>query len=114
MQANLVYHTDIGMTEGRSGLRFALETGQCLLVVRQFFRQKLQSNKTMQCRVLGLVNHTHPAAAEPLNDAVMRNGLADHLRECYGVRRCKSMSSEVATAASRALPWLASGLGCRG
>ncbi len=52
---NLVYHADIGMAEGRSGPRLALETGQSLLVVRQFFRQKLQSSKTMQRRVPGLV-----------------------------------------------------------
>jgi hypothetical protein len=29
-------------------------------------------------RVFGLVNHAHPAAAELLDDAVMRNGLTDH------------------------------------
>ena len=31
-----------------------------------------------QFEVLGLVNHTHPAAAELLDDAVMRDGLTDH------------------------------------
>ena len=41
--------------------------------------------------VLGLVDHTHPAAAQLLDDAVVRDGLADHLRECYGVRSGKSM-----------------------
>ena len=39
----------------------------------------------MQGHVLGLVNHTHPAAAELLDDAVMRNGLTDHgFGQCYG------------------------------
>src|SRR5713226_8553860 len=32
----------------------------------------------MQLYVLGLVDHTHTAAAEFLDDAVVRNGLADH------------------------------------
>ena len=61
---NLVYHADIGMAEGRSGLRPALETGQSLLVVRQFFRQKLQSSKTMQRRVPGLVTR-YPSLHRP-------------------------------------------------
>jgi len=39
----------------------------------------------MQSHVLRLVNHTHPAAAELLDDAVMRNGLTDHgSGQCYG------------------------------
>ena len=32
----------------------------------------------MKARVLGLVHNTHPAAAELLDDAVVRDGLADH------------------------------------
>ena len=65
MLGNLVYHADIGMAEGRSGLRLALETGQSLLVVRQlFFRQKLQSSKTMQRRVPGLVRR-YPSLHRP-------------------------------------------------
>ncbi len=35
---NLVYHADIGMAEGRGGLRLALETSQSLLILGQFFR----------------------------------------------------------------------------
>ena len=34
----------------------------------------------MQPCVLGLVDNTHAATAEFLNDAVVRNGLADHPR----------------------------------
>ena len=37
----------------------------------------------MQADVLGLIDHTHSATTESLNDAVMRNGLAD---ERLGVR----------------------------
>jgi hypothetical protein len=32
----------------------------------------------MQPRILGLVYDTHPPTAELLEDAVVRNGLADH------------------------------------
>src|SRR5438445_13771708 len=34
----------------------------------------------MQPGVLGFVNHAHPPAAELFNDAVVRDGLADHRR----------------------------------
>ena len=47
----------------------------------------------MQPRVLGLVDHTHPAAAELLNDAVVRDGLADHAQACYGGSVGKSMKA---------------------
>src|ERR1700730_10650244 len=61
----------------------------------------------MQPSVLGLVHHTHPATTELLDDAVVRDGLADHLRECYGVRSGMSMNG--LTAASSTPPWLPSG-----
>jgi hypothetical protein len=32
----------------------------------------------MKVGVLGLVDHTHSAASEILNDAVVQDGLADH------------------------------------
>jgi hypothetical protein len=44
--------------------------------------------------------------AELFDDAVVRDGLADHLRECYGVRSGKSMYG--LTAASPIPPWLPS------
>jgi len=37
----------------------------------------------MQARVFGLVHHAHPAPAQLLDDAVMRDGLSD---ERVGVR----------------------------
>ena len=33
----------------------------------------------MQPGILSLVDHTHPPATQPLDDAVVRNGLADEL-----------------------------------
>ena len=33
---------------------------------------------TMESSVFGLVDHAHPTAAELLDDAVVRDGLADH------------------------------------
>jgi len=80
--ADVVNRADIGMTEGGCCTRFAAEPFQGLLVMRHFRGQKLQSYEAAEASVLGLVHHPHAAAAELLDDAVMRDGLADH--ECSG------------------------------
>ena len=41
-------------------------------------QQKLQGDEAVQLYILGLVDHTHPAATELLDEAVVRDGLADH------------------------------------
>jgi hypothetical protein len=41
--------------------------------------QELQGDETPELNILCFVNHTHPTTAELLNDAVVRDGLADHL-----------------------------------
>ena len=64
---------DIWMVQRRRGLCLSLETGQRLWVSRYVVRKKLQGDKTVQAYVLGLVDDTHPAAAQLLDDAVMGN-----------------------------------------
>ena len=111
--ANLVDRADVGMVQCRGGLRFSLETSESLGVIGHFVGQKLESDEAMEQSVLGLVDHTHPAAAELLDDAVVRDGLANHAQGCYGERVAKSMrpwiagvaeSQERCTPASRANP----------
>src|SRR5208283_4347948 len=75
---NLVNGANIGMVEGGSGASFSAETLQCLRVTRQIVGQELQSNKAAKVGVLSLVDDTHSAATELFDDAVVRNGLADH------------------------------------
>jgi len=41
--------------------------------------QELEGNKPAELHILGLVHHTHPSAAQLLDDTVVRNGLADHV-----------------------------------
>jgi len=41
------------------------------------FRQELQGHEAPKSGVLGLVNDTHPTTAQLLDDAVVRDGLAD-------------------------------------
>ncbi len=40
--------------------------------------QKLERDETAETGVLRLINNSHPAATELLDDAVVRDGLADH------------------------------------
>ena len=68
---NIVNRADVGMIQRRCGLRFALETDECLRVSGNLLGQKLQRNKAMQAGVFGLVNNAHPAAAEFFEDAVV-------------------------------------------
>jgi hypothetical protein len=55
------------------------ESAECLRIPSHIIRQELDSNKTMETSVLGLVHHTHTAAAELGNDAVVRNRCVDHV-----------------------------------
>jgi hypothetical protein len=57
---------------------------QRLWVFGNVLRKELHSNKAPEVRVLGLVDYTHPTATELFDDAVVRDGPADHAQECYG------------------------------
>ena len=89
--ANLVDGADVGVIQGGGGTRFAAEAFQRLRVLRDLVGEKLERDKAAELGVLGLVNHTHAAAAELLDDAVVGDGLADHAQGCYGGNVGKSM-----------------------
>ena len=78
MLPDLMNRADIGMIESRGRLRLPLETSQCWGISGDLVRQELQGNKAMQGDVLRLVHHAHAATAQLLDDAVVRDGLADH------------------------------------
>src|SRR6202008_3397782 len=61
----------------RCELRFTFETSESLRVAGNFLRQEFQCNEAMKPRVVGLVNDAHATAAELLDAAVVRDGLAD-------------------------------------
>src|ERR1700690_1466020 len=81
--ANVINRADVGMIQRGCGLRFALKTGQGLRIAGNVFRQEFKCDKTMKPRVLGFVDHAHATAPEFLDNAVVRDGLADHWRESY-------------------------------
>src|SRR6202049_335831 len=76
--ADFVDGADVGMIQGRRGTSFPAEAFERLRVSGNIFRQELQGDEATKLRVLGLVDHAHPTAAKFLDDAVMRDGLADH------------------------------------
>ncbi len=98
--ANVINRADVGMVQCGCGLGFTLKTGQSLRVFSYLFGQEFKCDKTMQPSVLGLVDHTHSAAAQLLDNAVVRDGLADHPKACYGGSVGKSMKA-VESAVSR-------------
>src|SRR5260370_37594602 len=77
---NLMDGADIGMIKGGSGAGFAAETLQCLRILRDIVGEKLKRDKSAERDIFGLVNHAHAAAAEFLDDAVVRDGAPDHAR----------------------------------
>ena len=91
--ADFVDGADVGMIQGRGGASFAAETFQGLRVSRNIVRQEFESDEAAKFGVLGLVDHTHAAATEFLDDAVVRDGLADHAQGCYGGKGGKSMKA---------------------
>jgi len=56
-----------------------------LWIFGDIIRQELQGDKATQFDILGLVDDTHAATAELLDDAVVRDGLPDHWVAMLGV-----------------------------
>ena len=79
--ADLVDGTYVRVIQRRSGTRFAAEAFQRLRVLSVAFGQELQGDEADKFGVFGLVYHTHPAAAQFLDDSIVRDALADHLRK---------------------------------
>jgi hypothetical protein len=67
------------MIQGGSRLRLALKPSQRLGIFGNLIRQEFQGDKSVKSYVLSFVDDTHPAAAQFLNDAIVRNGLANEL-----------------------------------
>ncbi len=77
---NFVDGADVRMVQGGSSLGFALKAGESLRVFGYVVGQELEGDKATELHILSLVDHAHPATAEFLDDAVVRDGLADHGR----------------------------------
>src|SRR5580698_5026887 len=98
---NFVDRADVRVVQCRRSLGFALKTAEGLCIFGYVVGQELEGNKPSQLYVLGLVDHAHTAAAEFLDDAVVRDGLADHWRESYVGETRKSMKATGLAVAER-------------
>ena len=75
--AYVINRADVGMVQCRCSLSFASKARQHQRVAGNVFGQKFERDKTLQPDVFCLVDHAHAAAPEFLDDAVVRDGLAD-------------------------------------
>src|SRR5271166_4010581 len=78
--ANVVNCADVGVTQCGCRLCFALKAGKCLRVTADLRWQEFQCDEAAKAHVLSFVNHSHAAAAEFLDNTVMRDDLVDHER----------------------------------
>src|SRR5215470_1046677 len=79
---NFVDRADVWMIQGGGSFGFTLEPAQGLWVFGYVLRQELEGHKTTELHILGLIHNTHPATAELLDDAIVRDGLTDQLGGC--------------------------------
>jgi hypothetical protein len=71
--------------EGGGDLGFSLKTAQGLRVCGDLIKRKLEGHETPELSVLSLAHYDPPATAKLLNDAVVRDRLAD---QSVGSRAC--------------------------
>ena len=77
---DFVNRADVRMVERGGGEGFALKALAGRGIVLHVGRKKFQRDVAAQLEVFRFVDHTHPPAAQLRENAVMRNGFADHRR----------------------------------
>jgi hypothetical protein len=78
--SDIVDRANVRVVESRGRPCLALKSFERVAVVRRPVREEFQRNEAVKARVFGLVHHTHPAAAELLNNALVRNCAANQSR----------------------------------
>ena len=85
---DFVDSANVRVVQRRRGFGLALEAAESLCVMGEFVGKELQGDVATELQVFRLIHHTHAPAADPAEDAVMRNGLTHglggrgHWREC--------------------------------
>ena len=77
--ADLVNGADVGVVERGGGAGFTTEALQGRGVLGDVVGKEFQGYEPAEREVFGLVDDSHAATAELLDDAVVRDGLADHV-----------------------------------
>ena len=86
--ADIVDGDDVRMVERGGGPGFQDEAPLALGIAHLCGRQKLERHEAVQARVAGFPDDTHSAAAQLLDDAVMRDGPADHKTGAFLLGGC--------------------------
>ncbi len=81
--ADVVDSANVGVVQRGCSLGLALKTGEGLGIFGHIVRQEFEGDETMKPGVFSLINHSHTAAANFLDNAIVRDGLADHCAEYY-------------------------------
>ena len=76
--ADFVDGANVGMIESRGGTRLAAKAFERLRVLREEIGEEFEGYEAAEFGVLGFVDYAHAAAANFFDDAVVRDGLADH------------------------------------
>jgi hypothetical protein len=76
--ANVVNGADVGMVQGAGGAGLAAEAFHGLGIASQVFGEEFQGYVATELGIFGLVDYAHSSAAELMEDAIMRDGLAEH------------------------------------
>ena len=90
--ADVVNGADVWMIEGGRRLSLALETPERLRIASYLIGKEFEGDESSESSVFRFINHAHAPAPKSFDDAVMRNGLADHGGECYVGESRKSMT----------------------
>ena len=77
---DLVDRANVRVIERGSGEGFALKALAGRGIFLHFGRKEFQGHVPAQLEVFGFVDHTHSAAAELRQNAIMRNSFSDHGR----------------------------------
>ncbi len=89
---DLVDGADCRMIQHCRGARFSNETAFVGLAAEGFALQELQGHHSIELGVLGLVDHSGAAFADPLQNSVVRNRATDHASSVRGrCRRAREM-----------------------
>ena len=78
--ADIINGTNAGVVESGSGVGFAAEALQGLGILLHVIGEKFQGDDAIKAGVQGLVDNTHSASAEFLEDAIVRDGPVNHWR----------------------------------
>src|SRR6516162_9002815 len=81
--ADVVQRADVWVIQRRGRTPFALEALERSLIVRELVGKELQGDGAAQAGIRRLIDDTHTADANPLEDPVVRNGLTFEPSGCW-------------------------------